>query len=266
MSTIGENIAIFRKSKGLTQEALAAAIGVSAQSVSKWENNTNMPDIMLLPVVADIFDISIDELFGRTKTRIIDNVDDAYGVCCDTLLESMLSCLYCPEVEESFEKSLKQYKKRLKTDGRVRTAILHKQGIMYYRDSIGGLILKKPDTHWYQLFSDSEAVEVLSLLSDNDFRLCMVELIKNKKTVFTVASICSNCKIKNNISLQEKLNKSGLFTVKTVDIDGSDVAIYELVSGQKLFLIFAILIYAQEYSNYEDIYTGYIGDGNYYFA
>ncbi len=266
MATIGENIALFRKSKGLTQEAVASAIGVSAQSVSKWENNTNMPDIMLLPVVADIFDISIDELFGRTKTRIIDNVDDAYGLCCDTLLESMLSCLYCPEAEESFEKSLKQYKKRLETDSRVRTAILHKQGIMYYRESIGGLVLKKPDTHWHKLLSDADAVWVLDLLSDNDFRLCISEIIKSKKTVFTVASVCSSCQIENSVSLQEKLNKSGLFTVNTVDIDGNSVAIYELVSGQKLFLLFAILTYAQEYFNYENIYTGYLGDGSYYFA
>ena len=51
MNTIGENIAMFRKQKGYTQEALASAIGVSAQSISKWENNTNMPDIMLLPIM-----------------------------------------------------------------------------------------------------------------------------------------------------------------------------------------------------------------------
>ena len=54
--------------------------------------------------------------------------------------------------------------------------------------------------------------------------------------------------------------------VNTVDIDGNNVAIYELASGQKLFLIFAILTYAQEFANYEDIYTGYMGDGSYYFA
>lgn len=266
MATIGENIAILRKNKGLTQEALASAIGVSAQSVSKWENNTNMPDIMLLPVIADVFDIGIDELFGRTKTRLIDNVDDVYGLCCDTFLEAMLSFLYCPDVEENFEKSLKQYKKRLETDKRVRTAILHKQGIMYYRENIGGLILKKPDTHWHKLLNDTNAVCVLDLLCDKDFRLCMSEIIKSRKTVFTVASICSSCQIENSVSLQEKLKESGLFMVNTVDIDGNNVAIYELASGQKLFLIFAILTYAQEFANYEDIYTGYMGDGSYYFA
>lgn len=68
MNAIGENIAALRKQKGFTKEALASAIGVSAQSVSKWENNTNMPDIMLLPVVTDVFGIHIDALFGHQST------------------------------------------------------------------------------------------------------------------------------------------------------------------------------------------------------
>jgi len=46
-NTIGERIAVLRKSKGFTQEELASAIGVSAQSVSKWETGTTMPDILL---------------------------------------------------------------------------------------------------------------------------------------------------------------------------------------------------------------------------
>ncbi|MDE7248453.1 MAG: helix-turn-helix domain-containing protein [Lachnospiraceae bacterium] len=65
MNTIGETIATLRKKQGLTQEALANLIGVSAQSVSKWENNTNMPDISLLPLLADIFSCRIDDLFNR---------------------------------------------------------------------------------------------------------------------------------------------------------------------------------------------------------
>ena len=65
MEHFGENITLLRKKKGFTQEALAGLIGVSAQSVSKWENSTNMPDISLLPVLADIFQCSIDALFGR---------------------------------------------------------------------------------------------------------------------------------------------------------------------------------------------------------
>lgn len=111
MNTIGENIAAFRKQKGFTQEALASAIGVSAQSISKWENNTNMPDIMLLPIIADIFQVSIDNLFGRQNAKTDNKPEEAYDLCCDALLETMMSCFYRPGIDEQFENSLAFYKK-----------------------------------------------------------------------------------------------------------------------------------------------------------
>ena len=65
---IGKNISTLRKQRGLTQESLAGELGVSFQAVSKWENGQSCPDISLLPVIADFFDIHIDELFGRMVT------------------------------------------------------------------------------------------------------------------------------------------------------------------------------------------------------
>lgn len=61
---IGQNIAELRKNKGVTQEQLAKAVGVSAQAVSKWENGAS-PDVSLLPAIADYFSVSIDKIFGR---------------------------------------------------------------------------------------------------------------------------------------------------------------------------------------------------------
>lgn len=62
--TLGKRIAMLRKEKGLTQEQLAEKVGVSAQAVSKWENDVSCPDITLLPLLADLFDVSVDELLG----------------------------------------------------------------------------------------------------------------------------------------------------------------------------------------------------------
>lgn len=64
MKTFGEKIAELRKERGLTQENLSGIIGVSSQAISKWENNATMPDIMLLPIIADTLGVTIDELFG----------------------------------------------------------------------------------------------------------------------------------------------------------------------------------------------------------
>ena len=62
---IGENIRALRLQKGLTQEQVAARLGVTYQAVSKWENETNTPDIALLPEIAALFGVTIDALFSR---------------------------------------------------------------------------------------------------------------------------------------------------------------------------------------------------------
>ncbi len=62
---IGNNIAKWRKEKGMTQDQLAEQLSVSAQAVSKWENGVSLPDITLVPKLAEIFQVSIDQLFSR---------------------------------------------------------------------------------------------------------------------------------------------------------------------------------------------------------
>lgn len=61
---IGNNIRVLRQRKGLTQEQVASCLGVSYQAVSKWETGANTPDISLLPLLAALFDVSIDMLFS----------------------------------------------------------------------------------------------------------------------------------------------------------------------------------------------------------
>lgn len=56
-----------RLAKNLTQAQLAERIGVQYQTVSKWENGITMPDILTLPRIADVLDITLDELFGRNQ-------------------------------------------------------------------------------------------------------------------------------------------------------------------------------------------------------
>ena len=64
---IGSNIKELRKRNNITQERLAEYIGVTYQTVSKWENGTSLPSISLLPSIANIFNISIDELYDIDK-------------------------------------------------------------------------------------------------------------------------------------------------------------------------------------------------------
>lgn len=62
--TIGNRIASLRKHKHMTQDQLAEQVGVSAQAVSKWENDLSCPDISLLPKLAEIFGVTTDHLLG----------------------------------------------------------------------------------------------------------------------------------------------------------------------------------------------------------
>ena len=68
--TLGKRIAENRKRLGLTQDALAEKLGVTAQAVSKWENDQSCPDITTLPKLADIFGISTDALLGRADDPV----------------------------------------------------------------------------------------------------------------------------------------------------------------------------------------------------
>jgi Predicted transcriptional regulators len=70
MNIISENLLCLRKSKNLTQANIADELGVSFQAVSKWECGSSLPDIELLPMLADIFCVTVDALLGREKEQI----------------------------------------------------------------------------------------------------------------------------------------------------------------------------------------------------
>ncbi len=79
--TLGKRIVANRKRIGLTQDQLAERLGVTAQAVSKWENDQSCPDIATLPRLAEIFGITTDALLGREdaspvyQAEIVDDED-----------------------------------------------------------------------------------------------------------------------------------------------------------------------------------------------
>ena len=64
---LGNKIRQLRKAKNISQEVLAQYLGVSFQSVSKWENDTAMPDVTMIPAIASFFNVSTDELFDYNR-------------------------------------------------------------------------------------------------------------------------------------------------------------------------------------------------------
>ena len=68
--SLGSTILKHRKTLGITQESLAQQLEVTNQAVSKWESDQCCPDIQLLPELADLFGVTLDELFGRAAPQV----------------------------------------------------------------------------------------------------------------------------------------------------------------------------------------------------
>lgn len=63
---LNENLKAFRKSKGLSQEQLSARLHVVRQTVSKWEQGLSVPDAEMLVRLAEVLDVSVGDLLGKT--------------------------------------------------------------------------------------------------------------------------------------------------------------------------------------------------------
>ncbi len=68
--TIGNRISRLRKAKAMSQETLAEHLGVSSQAVSKWENDQSCPDIALLPQLAKLLGMTVDELLTGNGNQV----------------------------------------------------------------------------------------------------------------------------------------------------------------------------------------------------
>ena len=66
--TLGSFISVLRRASGMTQKDLAEKLNVSDKAVSRWEREESAPDLTLLPLIADLFDITVDELLRGQRS------------------------------------------------------------------------------------------------------------------------------------------------------------------------------------------------------
>lgn len=101
---IGKIISTKRKGKGVTQEELAQHLGVSKPAVSKWESGQSYPDILLLPVMAAYFNISVDELLGYEPQMTKEDIRKLYHKLAKRFANEPFE-----EIHEECEAYLKKY-------------------------------------------------------------------------------------------------------------------------------------------------------------
>lgn len=118
MTVFSKNLKRFRVAKDMTQEQAAEALGVSTQTVSRWECNTTLPDVALLPKIAALYCVTIDDLYKETSVAY-DNFAQRLG----SIFEASLK-------PEDFLRADMEYRKLLKS-GEFTTDDLRLYGILY---------------------------------------------------------------------------------------------------------------------------------------
>lgn len=264
MTIIGETIARLRRERGMTQEALAESMGVSPQTISKWENSTTCPDVSLLPVLADFFGVSVDDLYGRlTEEKGLhrqESVDEAM----EQMRRVIVRCFYGgnrkADVDELAEELHQAHK-----DGVSRSVIQSNSGVIYMRENVGTMAIKRPEDGWNSLFSNEGNRKMLTILADADFRKAMAVILKKRMLTFTLPALCKMADVTDSTHLEQVLQDSGLFTCRTLAVDDGLLTFYEMTQAeQKMYLLFASLLFAQEFAEYKAVHTYFSGDMNYF--
>ena len=262
---IAASIARFRRERGMTQEALAEMIGVSPQTISKWENSTTYPDVALLPVLADVFGVTIDALYGREDSQRAIAADAAIDRVIEHVRQTIVGAIYNPELDGKFEDQLAQYRKVMQSDPRQRSVVENEQDVLYFREKIGALALRRPEEGWSSLFAQAENLDVLRLLAEADFRRAMQVIISRRMLSFTLPSLAKAAEVVDPKRLEAMLQTSGLFARRELMIDEKPLVYYELTQGEtRLHLLYAVLVFAQELRTYESIHYCFIGNSQYF--
>ena len=149
MIIFSKNLKRLRLSKNMTQEQAAEALGVSAQTVSRWECNTTLPDVTILPRIAALYCVTIDDLYKETSVPY-----DNYAMRLGSIFEASLK-------PEDFLRADMEYRKLLKSEDHT-TEDLRLYGILYQEmmyvcikkvEEIFNRVIQKgpaedPDTYW----------------------------------------------------------------------------------------------------------------------
>ncbi len=100
---IGENIKRMRRERDLTQEKLAEELGVSFQTVSRWEKGDGFPDITMLPLISEFFETTVDDLLGIDKSKREQEVERYISIYDEMGLKDGASVL------KKYEKAVKNF-------------------------------------------------------------------------------------------------------------------------------------------------------------
>ena len=271
--TFAENIRKYRTLRGLTQEELAAKVGVSGQAVSKWETNDTLPDTAILPDLADALDVSIDLLFGHTCTSA------------EAVMPALFSYITVGDPGKSFDRRTYDviaaaYKASTWRDHgdepwwnwmpkdhrmcHIRLATEELCGMMFDHPEFSLCTTVPEPKDGYGLYFTDSAVRYLHTMSDPDILTCVTAMMKRtperpKQYELAVLLRDADIPMEKEDEIYEKLKLLGrLICFREVEIDGQP---RRLISMSPEHAIHFLGIYATAYAaTYRDeCITGSIG-------
>lgn len=226
--SIGKNIAKYRKALNFTQEELGDRLGVTNQAVSKWESEVSMPDIMLLPQIADVLGVSLEDIYGITKTLKTASVNaDEFPIFCHNKLHELFyhnSKMRFTHIDSSDETQLAYQKQKLKDGCRI-GCISNTQGAFVLTGDFALVdcsYKSESDADIIRMTEDSE--DVLRYLSDRNVRKVLFYQYcqsttnsKKHNTEFTVEDIVyalglSKAEVLNALKCLEDIHINEVYT------------------------------------------------------
>lgn len=246
---LADNLKLLRKQKGLTQEELAETFGVTSQSISKWELGINYPDITILPMIAQFYKVSIDELLGYVPVSSInsiyidvkafiessdDKIDDAYKI----------ARLACSLVHSG------------KTNQAERLLVGKRDYSLSYGEEKTGLTISSDESVFISSFKDLRDYDITTIRKVHNYLNKLSDLntlkvlfgifnlhIKNSEIKsFSIKEIVDETKLEetqintalNNIDAifdKEEFNKTGIERYKLSHLDQVPLLITMLISS-----------------------------------
>lgn len=256
MSQLSQTLSTLRKKNNLTQEEFGAKLGVSAQSVSKWENSISMPDICLLPMIAETLGVSIDELFGIENPSFRKTTDDFPEEIHKKIFKDIAS--WFDETDSS--NVLKKYDDEKLKD--AASVVFTRKGAVFENNGIGIVFPQSPEEA-LKLLKDEGAMSFLLLLSDSSVLTTLHYLAKTKQFA-TVALLSSRCGMPQEEvhTALTKLQTYQLVNHQTINLEDEALEVWRIQRSHVILFVCAIMEIARHASKLNDRYFCYRGDSS----
>ncbi|MBR5313323.1 MAG: helix-turn-helix transcriptional regulator [Clostridia bacterium] len=252
--SIAENIAGYRKLCGLTQEQLGERLGVTNQAVSKWESAASHPDILLLPKIAEVLGITLEELYGIEKPYPAEErvTADAFPKAANDHLidyfvrQSGMRFIFTGSEEENLEY---HRKKLYESSDCVLGCISDEAGAVFASGDLSYINTDYKTEGSEEIFVRREIASILKKLADPTVRQMLAymyrESFTDKETAnkaFLVSSAAGDCGLDEETAFDaiEKLREMNLLETY---VNGDHVTEYSFLKSRAVFVFTAFKLF-----------------------